>query len=98
MAATDDLSSQMFYHGTKAHLRLGELIEPGYSSNYGRRKKAAYVYLSATLEAAIRGPSWPSAAAEPQFSSKLSGSKRRCAGRVRVRSACVSFPPKNSTA
>jgi rifampin ADP-ribosylating transferase len=55
MAATDDSDSQLFYHGTKADLKQGELIEPGYSSNYGKRKKAAYVYLSATLNAAIWG-------------------------------------------
>ena len=32
MAATDDLSSQRFYHGTKADLKPGDLIEPGYNS------------------------------------------------------------------
>ncbi len=50
-----DLSSQTFYHGTKARLTQGDLIEPGFSSNYGKRKKAAYVYLTATLDAAIWG-------------------------------------------
>jgi hypothetical protein len=55
MAATDEPDSQQFYHGTKANLRQGELIEPGYNSNYGKRKMAAYVYLSATLNAAIWG-------------------------------------------
>lgn len=55
MATIDDLSSQQFYHGTKADLKLGDLIEIGYNSNYGKRKKAAYVYLSATLEAATWG-------------------------------------------
>ena len=55
MAATDDPSAQRFYHGTKADLKAGDLIEPGYSSNYGKRKKAAYVYLSATLNAAVWG-------------------------------------------
>lgn len=44
-----------YYHGTKADLRAGDLIAPGYSSNYGRRKQAAFVYLAATLEAAIWG-------------------------------------------
>ncbi|WP_395345986.1 NAD(+)--rifampin ADP-ribosyltransferase [Variovorax sp. UC122_21] len=44
-----------YYHGTKADLNLGDLIEAGYSSNYGQRRKAAYVYLSATLEAATWG-------------------------------------------
>ena len=55
MAGTDDLSSQRFYHGTKADLKPGDLIEPGYNSNYGKRKQAAYVYLTATLDAATWG-------------------------------------------
>lgn len=44
-----------FYHGTKAVLKPGDLLEPGYSSNYGERKKANYVYLTATMDAAIWG-------------------------------------------
>jgi len=47
--------SQTYYHGTKAGLEVGDLIEPGYASNYGKRKQAAFVYLSATLEAAVWG-------------------------------------------
>ena len=31
------------------------MLEPGNSSNYGERKKANYVYLTATLDAAIWG-------------------------------------------
>jgi len=31
------------------------VLEPGYSSNYGERRKANYVYLTATLDAAIWG-------------------------------------------
>jgi hypothetical protein len=50
-----DLRSQRFYHGTKANLQQGDLIEPGFNSNYGKGKMASYVYLSATLEAAIWG-------------------------------------------
>src|SRR5690606_36148901 len=50
-----DLGSQRFYHGTKVHLQIGDLIEPGFHSNYGQRKKAKYIYLTATLEAAIWG-------------------------------------------
>ena len=42
------------YHGTKADLRPGDLIEPGYGSNYSE-KKAAYVYLTGTLDAATWG-------------------------------------------
>src|SRR5690606_20472065 len=36
-------------------LKPGDLIAPGYSSNYGTRKQAAYVYLTATLDAATWG-------------------------------------------
>jgi rifampin ADP-ribosylating transferase len=55
MALIDELNSQRFYHGTKADLERGDLIKPGYSSNFGKRKKAAYVYLTATLDAATWG-------------------------------------------
>ena len=48
-------ASRMYYHGTKADLKVGELIEPGRISNYGKRKRAAFVYLTATLEAAVWG-------------------------------------------
>lgn len=44
-----------FFHGTKVHLEPGDLIEPGYNSNYGKRKKASFVYLTATLDAATWG-------------------------------------------
>ena len=48
-------NAQPFYHGTKADLKAGDLISPGYASNYGKRKVAAYVYLTATLDAATWG-------------------------------------------
>jgi rifampin ADP-ribosylating transferase len=44
-----------FYHGTKADLHTGDLLEPRHSSNYGSRKAANFVYMSATLDAAIWG-------------------------------------------
>ncbi|OEZ57680.1 NAD(+)--rifampin ADP-ribosyltransferase [Duganella sp. HH105] len=44
-----------YYHGTRADLKEGDLIEPGYASNYGSRRQANHVYLSATLEAATWG-------------------------------------------
>ena len=55
MSTIDELSSGPFYHGTKADLKQGDLIAPGYNSNYGSRKRAGYVYLTATLEAATWG-------------------------------------------
>lgn len=51
----NDVNSQRFYHGTKADLKQGELIEPGFNSNYGKRKKASYIYLTATMDAAVWG-------------------------------------------
>jgi len=44
-----------FYHGSKAHLTTGDVLVPGYSSNFGEQKKANFVYLTATLDAAIWG-------------------------------------------
>lgn len=54
MTSSDDLRSQQFYHGTKADLKPDDLIKPGYNSNFAERK-AAYVYLTATLNAATWG-------------------------------------------
>ncbi|RPJ75121.1 MAG: NAD(+)--rifampin ADP-ribosyltransferase [Alphaproteobacteria bacterium] len=51
----NDLIPEMFYHGTKANLKQGDLIGNGFNSNYGQRNKAKYVYLTATLDAAIWG-------------------------------------------
>jgi len=53
--ATDDLSSQRFYHGTRADLKTGDLIEAGRISNYGKGNTTTYVYLTATLDAATWG-------------------------------------------
>lgn len=50
-----DTGSTKYYHGTRAHLGEGDLIQPGYQSNYGKRKKAAFVYLTATIDAAVWG-------------------------------------------
>lgn len=47
--------SQTYFHGTKAELKIGDFIEIGIDSNYGRRNKAKYIYLTATLDAAIWG-------------------------------------------
>lgn len=44
-----------FFHGTKADRSAGALLEPGRSSNFGDGKQATFVYLTATLDAAIWG-------------------------------------------
>lgn len=47
--------AQTYFHGTKADLKLGELIEVGFNSNYGQKKNAKYIFLTATLDAAVWG-------------------------------------------
>jgi rifampin ADP-ribosylating transferase len=50
LAGNDEAVSGPFYHGTKADLKPGDLITPGYRSNYGNgERKSAWVYMSATL-------------------------------------------------
>ena len=44
-----------FYHGTRADLKPGDLIAVGYNSNYGTGRRASWVYLTGTLDAAIWG-------------------------------------------
>lgn len=47
--------AQTYLHGTKADLKIGDLIEVGFNSNFGQRKNAKYIFLTATLDAAIWG-------------------------------------------
>ena len=44
-----------FFHGTKADLQPGDVLEPGFSSNFGQQQRANFVYLTATLDAATWG-------------------------------------------
>ena len=47
--------AQTYFHGTRAELKNGDLIEVGFNSNYGQKKNAKYIFLTATLDAAIWG-------------------------------------------
>lgn len=47
--------AQTYFHGSKADLKVGDLIEVGYNSNYGQQKNAKYIFLTGTLDAAIWG-------------------------------------------
>lgn len=46
--------AQTYFHGTKADLKIGDLIRPGFNSNYEDRK-LRHVYVAATLNAAVLG-------------------------------------------
>ncbi|MET1111423.1 MAG: NAD(+)--rifampin ADP-ribosyltransferase [Allosphingosinicella sp.] len=54
MTETDDPALPTFYHGTRADLSVGDLLAPGFESNY-REEKLSWIYFSATLDAAIWG-------------------------------------------
>ena len=47
--------ARTYFHGTKADLKLGDMIRVGVKSNYGQNKTAKYIYLTGTLDAAIWG-------------------------------------------
>jgi len=47
--------AQTFFHGTKANLKIGDFIDVGLNSNYGQKKIAKFIYLTATLDAAVWG-------------------------------------------
>ena len=47
--------AQTYFHGTRGELKVGDLIEVGFNSNYGQRKNAKYIFLTSTLDAAIWG-------------------------------------------
>jgi len=55
LRVVSEVTEWSLYHGTRADLKPGDLIGPGYISNYGKRTKASYVYLSRTLDAATWG-------------------------------------------
>ena len=42
-----------FYHGTKADLKIGDLIETGFPSNFGRHERASFVYITAVADGAV---------------------------------------------
>jgi hypothetical protein len=50
----NDLDLGPFFHGTKAKLNIGDLLEPQHLSNY-QDKKSNYIYFTATLDAAKWG-------------------------------------------
>lgn len=47
--------AQTYFHGTKADLKLGDLIAVGFASNFKQDFHLNHCYLTATLDAAIWG-------------------------------------------
>lgn len=50
----DVLDRGPFFHGTKARLKIGDLLEPNHPSNF-QDKTSNYIYFTATLDAAKWG-------------------------------------------
>ena len=47
--------SGAYLHGTKADLNVGDLLEPGRTSNFGGGRTANHIYVTQTLDAAAWG-------------------------------------------
>jgi hypothetical protein len=51
-----EVTEWVLYHGTRADLKLGDLIKPGHTPNFGNTAKpTTYVYMSRTVDAATWG-------------------------------------------
>lgn len=55
MADTATPFAQTYFHGTRADLKPGDLLSSGFTSNFGQRRQASWIYFTATLDAAIWG-------------------------------------------
>ena len=47
--------AQTYFHGTKADLKIGELLQVGFNSNFAQYDPLNHIYFTATLDAAIWG-------------------------------------------
>jgi hypothetical protein len=56
LRVTGEVTQWSLYHGTRAELKPGDLIKPGYTPNFGDKDRTTnYVYLTRTLDAAAWG-------------------------------------------
>ena len=55
MSVAPTMFSQSYFHGTKADLKLGDLIMVGYQSNFTEAGALSWAYFSSTMDAAIWG-------------------------------------------
>jgi hypothetical protein len=56
LTVLDEVTEWTHYHGTRADLRTGDLIEPGHAANFGATPRSAnFVYFARTLDAATWG-------------------------------------------
>ena len=56
LRVTGEVTEWPYYHGTRADLRPGDLLKPGYLSNFGATARTAnHIYFTRTLDAAAWG-------------------------------------------
>jgi hypothetical protein len=55
MHFNDAPDRDIYYHGTRADLKVGDMLEAGNRSHYGSKKTNPWIYFAARLEAAIWG-------------------------------------------
>ncbi len=56
LTVLNEVTEWRHYHGTRADLRPGDLIEPGHTANFGAAPRSAnFVYFARTLDAATWG-------------------------------------------
>ena len=67
--------AQTYFHGTKADLNMGELLQVGFNSNYEQHGPLNHIYFTATLDAAMMSPTCHSASPR----SRASAGSRCCA-------------------
>jgi len=55
MSATARPFAQSYFHGTKADLKVGDVIKVGHDSNFLETGALSWAYFSATMDAAVWG-------------------------------------------
>ena len=55
LSSAASMFARSFFHGTRADLKLGDLIVVGHQSNFAKGEALSWVYFAGTLDAAIWG-------------------------------------------
>ena len=92
MYAKDVPPGTVFYHGTKADLAVGDLVRPGFGSNFADRE-LRHIYFSATLNAATWGAELAKGDAGESISSRRPASLRTTPTSPTRNSRATSPPP-----
>lgn len=59
--------ARTYFHGTKADLKPGDLLTPGFNPNYAQYGQLAHIYFTGTLDAAVWGAELASGAGKERI-------------------------------